>query len=180
MPRTGTGETAGQTPLASLSEGVRTLLEKALAQVQGILILRENAPTDLLSELPAGLAGRLRQIHGVRVVAAQVWKIAPPIEGRSLFARASAGDPEGALADYNESIRLDHKFAAAHANRGLARDALNQPEKALADLTEAIRLAPHVPLFHRNRAGVFHKLGRVEDERADIEKAIQLETTRRP
>ena len=81
---------AGVVGLASLSEGIRTLLDETLAQVQGILVLRENAPTDLFSELPAGLAERLRQIRGVRVVAAQVWKIAPPIEGRSLFARASA------------------------------------------------------------------------------------------
>jgi putative ABC transport system permease protein len=79
--------------LFSLSEGIRTLLGDTLAQVQGILVLRENAPTDLFSELPSAMADRLRRVPGVRVVAREVWKLAPPIEGRSLFARASADFP---------------------------------------------------------------------------------------
>jgi putative ABC transport system permease protein len=76
--------------LFSLSEAIRRLLGDTLAQVQGILVLRENAPTDLFSELPSDLAERLRRVPGVRVVAPQVWKFAPPIEGRSVFARATA------------------------------------------------------------------------------------------
>jgi putative ABC transport system permease protein len=79
--------------LFSLSDGIRTLLGDTLAQVQGILVVRENAPTDLFSELPAGMADRLRRVPGVRVVAPQVWKLAPPIEGRRPFARASANSP---------------------------------------------------------------------------------------
>jgi putative ABC transport system permease protein len=76
--------------LFSLSDGIRTLVGDTLAQVQGILVLRENAPTDLFSELPSGMAEQVRQVPGVRVVAPQVWKFAPPIEGRSVFARATA------------------------------------------------------------------------------------------
>jgi putative ABC transport system permease protein len=76
--------------LFSLSGGIRELLGDALARVRGILVLRENAPTDLFSELPVDMAERLRRIPGVRVVAPQIWKISPPIEGRGLFARRSA------------------------------------------------------------------------------------------
>lgn len=81
----------GTLGLFTLSDGIRTLLDDALAQVHAILILRENAPTDLFSELPADLAGRISRLPGVAVVAAQVWKVAPPIEGRSLFGRLAAG-----------------------------------------------------------------------------------------
>ena len=56
--------------LSSLSNGIRELLGNTLAQVQGILVLRENAPTDLFSELPAAMADPLRNVPGVRVVAA--------------------------------------------------------------------------------------------------------------
>ncbi len=77
--------------LFSLSNGIRNLLDSTLAQVHGILVLRENAPSDIFSDLPAALGGSLRKIPGVRVVAPQIWKIAPAIEGRSLFARTAAG-----------------------------------------------------------------------------------------
>jgi putative ABC transport system permease protein len=69
--------------LLSLSAAIRGLLRDTLAQVQGILVIRENAPTDLFSDLPASIAQTLRQVRGVRVVAPQIWKIAPSIEGRS-------------------------------------------------------------------------------------------------
>ena len=76
--------------LFSLSNGLRELLGNTLAQVQGILVLRENVPTDLFSDLPAAMAETLRTVPGVRVVAPQVWKLAPSIEGRSLFSRTAA------------------------------------------------------------------------------------------
>jgi putative ABC transport system permease protein len=76
--------------LFSLSAGIRNLLGETLAQVQGILVVRENAPSDLFSDLPVGMVDRLREVPGVRAVAPQIWKIAPPIEGRSLLPRAAA------------------------------------------------------------------------------------------
>ncbi len=54
------------------------------------MVLRENVPLAILSDLPVELVHTIRQIPDVRVVASEVWKIAPSIEGRSLFARSSA------------------------------------------------------------------------------------------
>jgi putative ABC transport system permease protein len=76
--------------LLSLSAGVRNLMGNTFGQVPGILVLRENILAPVASDLPASLADRLRRIPGIRVVAPQVWKIAPTIEGRSLFARSAA------------------------------------------------------------------------------------------
>jgi putative ABC transport system permease protein len=49
------------------------------------MVLRENSPSPVFSQLPAGLAAKLRQVQGVRVVAPEVWGIAPSIEGRNLL-----------------------------------------------------------------------------------------------
>ncbi len=77
--------------LFSLSRGIRNLFGNTLSQVHGLLVLRQNVPSPVFSDLPAEMAEKIRQIDGVRVVAPEVWKIAPPIEGRSLFARSTLG-----------------------------------------------------------------------------------------
>jgi putative ABC transport system permease protein len=77
--------------LFTLSAGIRNLVDDTVALVQGIIVLRANAPADLFSELPATLADTLRKIPGVRSVASQVWKIAPSIEGQNRFGRSTSG-----------------------------------------------------------------------------------------
>ena len=104
--------------LFSLSGGIRNLLDSTLAQVHGILVLRENAPSDIFSDLPAAMAEQLRRIPGVRVVAPQVWKIAPPIEGRSLFVRTAAGllsrPKEQPLQGLLNLVQIEGKDLAEH------------------------------------------------------------------
>jgi len=46
--------------LYSLSGGLRSLVADTLGQIQGVMIVRENVPTPVFSDLPAGLAERLR------------------------------------------------------------------------------------------------------------------------
>ncbi len=105
--------------LFALSGGIRNLLDDTLAQVHGILVLRENAPSDIFSDLPAELAEPLRRVPGVRVVAPQIWKIAPSIEGRSLFARTAAGflarPREQPLQGLLNLIQIEGRDAAQHA-----------------------------------------------------------------
>lgn len=76
--------------LFSLSEGIRNLARDTLGQVRGLMVLRENVPVAIFSDLPAELVQTIRQVPGVRVVAPEVWKLAPSIESRSLFARTRA------------------------------------------------------------------------------------------
>ena len=76
--------------LFSLSAGIRNLARDTLGQVEGLMVLRENVPVAILSDLPAELVHTIRQVPEVRVVAPEVWKIAPSIESRSLFARSAA------------------------------------------------------------------------------------------
>jgi putative ABC transport system permease protein len=77
--------------LFSISNGIRALMGNTLGQLQGVMVLRENSPTPVFSDLPADLAGKIRAVPGVRVVAPEVWRIAPPIDGRGGLGAAAIG-----------------------------------------------------------------------------------------
>ncbi len=77
--------------LFSVSGGLRNLVGDTLSQIQGVMVLRENTPTPVFSDLPASLEATIRAVPGVRAVAPELWKIAPTVEGRSILAKA-AGD----------------------------------------------------------------------------------------
>ena len=52
------------------------------------MVIRENVPSPVFSNLPASLADDLRRLPGVRAVAPEVWGIAPTIEGRGMLCGA--------------------------------------------------------------------------------------------
>jgi putative ABC transport system permease protein len=68
--------------LFSLSEGIRHLMGDTLASMQNLMVLRENAPAPVFSDLPPETGDALRKVPGVKVVAPEVWKVSPPIDGR--------------------------------------------------------------------------------------------------
>ncbi len=75
--------------LFSVSDGLRNLVGNTLDQIKGVMVLRENMPTPVLSHLPANLGEKLRAIPGVRAVAAEVWGLPPTIEDVSLIPRSA-------------------------------------------------------------------------------------------
>jgi putative ABC transport system permease protein len=70
--------------LFSLSGGLRNMVGDTLSKVEGLMVVRENIPSPVWSKIPAGTADAIRKVSGVRVVAPEVWDIAPSIEGRSM------------------------------------------------------------------------------------------------
>jgi len=52
------------------------------------------------------------------------------------------GDNDRAVADYNEAIRLDPKYASAYLNRGIAYLYSGSLAKALADVSQASEVDP--------------------------------------
>jgi putative ABC transport system permease protein len=76
--------------LVSLTNGIRSLMGDTLTRMKGLMVMRADAPAPVFSELPADLAGKIRTVSGVRVVAPEVWRIAPSLEGRNVLARAAA------------------------------------------------------------------------------------------
>jgi putative ABC transport system permease protein len=77
--------------LFSLSRGIRDLMGNTLGSMQGLIVLSENAPTPIFSDLPADLATTLRRVPGVRVVAPELWRIAPPIDGKGGMLASALG-----------------------------------------------------------------------------------------
>lgn len=68
--------------LFSISRGIRDLMGNTLSKMQGLQVLRQNSPSPVFSDLPADMGPKLRQVPGTRVVAPEVWKVSPPIDGR--------------------------------------------------------------------------------------------------
>ncbi|MDR3621655.1 MAG: ABC transporter permease [Paludisphaera borealis] len=77
--------------LFSLSNGLRNMVGDTLSQIEGVMVIRENAPSPVFSTLPADLAARIRKIPGVRSVAPEVWGLAPNVEGQGMLARSVGG-----------------------------------------------------------------------------------------
>lgn len=76
--------------LFSLSGGIRHLMGDTLAGMDNLMVLSANAPAPVLSDLPPGTGDALRKVSGVKVIAAEVWKVAPPIDGRGEGSLAGA------------------------------------------------------------------------------------------
>jgi putative ABC transport system permease protein len=75
--------------LFSLSGAMRQLVGDTLSRIQGIIVVREGALTPVLSNLKADLEPKLRALPGVVAVAAEVWEVAPAVEGRSAVGRVA-------------------------------------------------------------------------------------------
>ncbi len=107
--------------------------------------------------------------------------ISPPrsLSASEYFDRAlekqNKGDNEGAIADYNESIRLGSKDVHIdYNNRGSAKNALGNNEGAIADYDEAIRLNPDYAPAYSNYGNAKNALGKKEEAIAGYNEAIRL------
>jgi putative ABC transport system permease protein len=85
--------------LFSLSGGLRSMVGDTLSKVEGVMVLRENTPSPVFSQLPAKVGDSLRKVPGVRVVAPEVWGIAPNIEGRTMVSGLLGGKGAQSLFD---------------------------------------------------------------------------------
>ena len=130
--------------LFSISRGIRDLVGGTLGKMQGLLVLRENSPSPVFSDLPADMAKTLRAIPGVRVVAPEVWKIAPPIDGKGGLGAAAIGmlDPAARIGD--EESRQD------------GRDRGTGPPRAPQAQERGVR---HVDLAEGTRRGTVPRPG---------------------
>ena len=84
------------------------------------------------------------------------------------------GDYKGAIADYDNAIRLKPDDAKAYNNRGLAKDELGQHFTAIADYDNAIRINPDLATAYNNRGVAKQKLGQHFAAIADYDNAIRI------
>jgi eukaryotic-like serine/threonine-protein kinase len=92
--------------------------------------------------------------------------------------RATARDPEGAIAEYREAIRLKPDFHGGHLELGRTLTGLGRNEEALAHFREAARLRPGDWGTQVNLGSVLMALDRVDEAMAAYREAIRLEPTR--
>jgi len=67
----------------------------------------------------------------------------------------SKGQPDRAIEDYDQAIRLNPIYALAFYNRGNAYNGKGQPDRAIEDYDQAIRLNPNYADAFSNRGLVY-------------------------
>jgi tetratricopeptide (TPR) repeat protein len=79
-----------------------------------------------------------------------------------------------AIADFNEAIRLDPKFASAYSNRGVAWYNKKEYDKANADFNEAIHIDSKYVFSYKNRGYAWSETKEYDKAIADYNEAIRL------
>lgn len=124
-----------------------------------------------------GLVG-LFGIGYVAIRANDTVSVLPMSQSEALLRRGyekyRAGDYQGAIADYDESIRLDDQNADAFNERGLAKYALQDYQAALSDYDEALKLDDRHSNTYGNRGLAKHALRDYQGAIEDYNQAIRL------
>jgi putative ABC transport system permease protein len=101
--------------LFSLSNGLRDLVGDTLSRIEGLLVLRENAPSPVFSHIPLALVDELRTLPGIRSIAPEVWGLAPTVEGRGMLMNAIISK-KGAYASVFDQPVICGQDIVAHQN----------------------------------------------------------------
>jgi len=92
-------------------------------------------------------------------------------EGNDKFNKS---DYRGAIALYDQAIRLNPNYADAYYNRGLAHYDLGDQQGAIADYTQAIQINPNYANVYYGRGLASYKSGDKQGAIADFQKAASL------
>jgi tetratricopeptide (TPR) repeat protein len=84
------------------------------------------------------------------------------------------GDAQGALANFEEALRLCPNFADAYSNRGAVRAELGDLAGAEADCQQALAKTPASGTFHARRGAMLHKQKDFPAALAAYDRAILL------
>ena len=89
--------------------------------------------------------------------------------------KANQGDYQGALAYYNQALRLDSNNVDAYFRRAYTRFQLGDQQGSIEDITRVIKLSPDNSSAYFFRGIVRAGLGDFQAAARDIEKAISLD-----
>ena len=84
------------------------------------------------------------------------------------------GDLDHAMADFNESMRVDPTYARAYNDRGITWYRTGDLDRAIADYDQAIRLNPKDAKAYYNRGVAWSDKGNLDRAIADYSEAILL------
>jgi len=87
---------------------------------------------------------------------------------------SSVNNPDHAIYNYSQAIRLNPKMVKAFNNRGVAYMGRYQYDLAIADFSKAIELDPKNGKAYNNRAIAHWYKGETNKARQDVKKAQDL------
>ncbi len=87
-------------------------------------------------------------------------------------AYADKGQPDRAIEDYDQALRLNPNYAAAYHNRGSVYLDRAQYDRAIQDFDQAIRLNPNDVLALINRGIAWRRKGQYDRAIQDYDQAI--------
>ena len=88
--------------------------------------------------------------------------------------RHTSGDIKGAIAEYNQALKLRPNFAEVYYKRGISRYKLGDLKGAILDYNQAISLNPNYAGVYNNRGFTRHGLGDFKGAIKDFNQALKL------
>jgi tetratricopeptide (TPR) repeat protein len=104
--------------------------------------------------MPFGIPGLVLSaiiVGAVIAIGILLWSRRAIVASNRGVAWFQKGEFDKAIAEYNESIRLNPKRATTFSSRGAAWDKKGEHDNAVADCSEAIRLDPQNAAAFNNR-----------------------------
>jgi tetratricopeptide (TPR) repeat protein len=99
--------------------------------------------------------------------------------GFAFYRRANAynevGEPDRAIADYNQAIRINPNHAGSFSNRGVAHTRKGNYDRAIEDYDQAIRIKPTYVDAFTNRGVAYARKGDYDRAIQDYDEAIRLD-----
>ncbi|MCC5660225.1 tetratricopeptide repeat protein [Nostoc sp. XA010] len=161
-------------PSVETWDNTLTNLEPNVANTLDELWVKLDQSTNLVQQLASNLAVQSSNSPGIierhgdnPVTQAQGWFY----QGLS---QAKTGDLLGAIASYDQAIKLQPEFSEYWFNRGLTLFHLERFDEAIASYETATRLKPDFYKAWYNRGGTLGELGYFEEAIASFDKAIEI------
>ncbi|ACK67605.1 Tetratricopeptide TPR_2 repeat protein [Rippkaea orientalis PCC 8801] len=90
------------------------------------------------------------------------------------YNKGESGDNQGAIADFNQAIKIKSDLAEAYYNRGLAKSNLGDYQGAISDYNQAIEIKPDYAAAYNNRGLTKYNLGDNQGAITDYTQAIEI------